>query len=111
MRDWCQYPQIFSIGKIPVMGDLYYDGVLDAHNREFFITREDEIWYDEGRNSYESLYFAFKMDSVLSALIEQHHKNGHGAYMAARFYAENHLIPYGILLERHLDRSRDAQKG
>lgn len=110
MRDWRQYPQVFSIGKIPVRGDLYYDGVLDAHNREFFITLVGEtIHYSEECQPYEEIFWVFKMDSVLSALIEQKHDNGHGAYMSARYYAENHLIPYGILLERHLDRSRDER--
>lgn len=90
------------------MGDIYYDGIIDAHNREFFITQTgEEILWDEQRNVYEFIYWVFRMDSVLSALIEQRHKNYHGAYMSARYYAENHLIPYGILLERHLDRSRD----
>jgi hypothetical protein len=89
------------------MGDLYYDGVLDAHNRNFFITHSGEEIDGGSPNCYEVIFFCYRMDSVLSALIEQKHKNDHGAYMSARYYAENHLIAEGILLERHLDRTRN----
>lgn len=107
-KDWTKYPQLSGVGAIEPMGDLYCDGVLDAHNRNFFITHSgEEIWYDESKNYYEGIYFCYRMDSVLSALIEQKHKNSHGAYMSARYYAENHLIAEGILLERHLDRTRN----
>lgn len=107
-RDWRQYPQIFSIGKIEPMGDLYYDGIVDAHNREFYIRWQDDI-YAEGMYSHECerLYFAYKMDSVLSALIEQKHQTLN-AYMTARHYAKTYLTPHGIILERHLDRTRNA---
>lgn len=107
-QDWTKYPQLFNVGAIESTGDLYYDGVIDAHNRDFFITRSGEEIQWGKSNEYENIYFCYRMDSVLSALIEQQHKNYHGAYMAARYYAKNHLTAVGVLLERHLNRTRNS---
>jgi hypothetical protein len=106
-KDWTKYPQICRVGKIPYYGDAYYDGVLDAHNRDFFITSAGETIHYGERNDYEEIFFAYRMDPILTHLLDTSYSDRNlyrGALMSARYYAENHLIAEGVLLERHLER-------
>ena len=108
---WTELPEYIQavpeikIGRVPVMGDCYYDGILDAHNDQYFITVEntiDEI-DDNGKyiaNHYESVFFAYSMDDKLRELLDT---KGFDGVMQAREYVET-LTPVGRIMEGDLER-------
>lgn len=73
--DWKELPEITSIGKIPTFGDNYYDGVLEAHNENYFITSCDEV-HDLDENgkemprSFETIYLVYPMDYIFRHCLE-----------------------------------------
>jgi len=112
MIDWKQLPQFKSIGKIPSHGDCYYDGVLDAHNDNYFITYHDDIWEDsvpEHKRTFataEHVFLVYEMDDVLRAIYQIN--ENFDAVIKAREYSEDQQ-PVGYILEGDLwdDRVND----
>lgn len=73
--DWKTLSEITSIGPIAPHGDSYYDGIIEAHNPEFFITRCDEVYEldaegQEISNSYEIIYLVYRMDYIFKHCLE-----------------------------------------
>ncbi len=98
-----------SIGTIPFLGDIYYNGIIDAHNDDYFITQYDEVYPEgeENSNVYESLYHVYKMNEVLDYLLNSPQDLSSslkvGLVLAARAYVST-LKPLGFINERNLER-------
>lgn len=101
---WRLYPPI-KVGPIRPHGDCYYNGVLDAHTEEHFITYYDEYCPDPSNpNVYEVIFYVYKMDSYMKGLYDDH-KYASDAAMEIRDYVDN-LTPIGYIMENDLDRSK-----
>lgn len=78
--NWKELNRIETIGKIPGMGDNFYDGIIEAHNEDYFITQEGtqcehcedigEHCSECGYAEEERIYLVYSMDYIFKYLLE-----------------------------------------
>lgn len=82
-----------------------YEGIIDGHNDDFYISNVDEVWPDtlpeEDRHTYnaERVYLVYRMDDVLKDYLEV--SPCHDRLLLAREHSKT-LEPLGYLLEHKL---------
>lgn len=112
--------EIKSIGPIPWDGDNYWDGIIDAHNDKYFITRLTEVCYAHEHpayandpckdpmececRAYETFYYVYPMDETLRILLDTKSDKVNYLLSCATWYAENMKEPIGFIREGNLER-------
>jgi len=95
--DWKTLPRIaVNLGEF--IRDCQYDGLLDGHNDNYYITVTDSIDHPEvGPNCYEMVYLVYGMDDTFRKIVVD--GVSEDSVMEARWYSST-LVPLGYLMER-----------